>query len=88
MLDGVVAGLTTGLISKLQPGETQTIDIPFKIFYPQFRGFKLDGPEIDTSQIREFALYQYDKTDGPFEMSLISVEAYSDEPALVQSAAF
>ena len=50
--------------------------------------FKLDGPEIDTSQIREFALYQYDKTDGPFEMSLISVEAYSDEPALVQSAAF
>ena len=69
-------------------GETQTIDIPFKIFYPQFRWFKLDGPEIDTSQIREFALYQYDKTDGPFEMSLISVEAYSDEPALVQSASF
>tara|TARA_B100000497_G_scaffold125848_2_gene163240 strand:- start:35 stop:649 length:615 start_codon:yes stop_codon:yes gene_type:complete len=60
-------------------GETQTIDIPFKKFFPQFRGFKLDGPEIDTSQIKEFALYQYDKTDGPFAMNLISVEAYRDE---------
>ena len=60
-------------------GETQTIDIPFTKFFPQFRGFKLDGPEIDTSQIKEFALYQYDKTDGPFAMNLISVEAYKEE---------
>ena len=60
-------------------GETQTIDIPFTKFFPQFRGFKLDGPEIDTSQIKEFALYQYDKTDGPFAMNLISVEAYREE---------
>ena len=60
-------------------GETQSIDIPFTKFFPQFRGFKLDGPEIDTSQIKEFALYQYDKTDGPFAMNLISVEAYKEE---------
>lgn len=60
-------------------GETETIDIPFDKFFPQFRGFKLDGPEIDTSQIKEFALYQYDKTDGPFAMTLISVEAYSED---------
>ena len=60
-------------------GEPQTIDIPFTKFFPQFRGFKLDGPEIDISQIKEFALYQYDKTDGPFAMSLISVEAYKAE---------
>tara|TARA_B100001059_G_C17824861_1_gene580713 strand:- start:721 stop:1335 length:615 start_codon:yes stop_codon:yes gene_type:complete len=60
-------------------GETETIDIPFTKFFPQFRGFKLDGPEIDTSQIKEFALYQYDKTDGPFAMNLISVEAYREE---------
>lgn len=56
--------------------ETNVIDIPFKNFFPQFRGFKLDGPELDASQITEFALYQYDKTDGPFELRLISVEAY------------
>ena len=60
-------------------GETETIDIPFEKFFPQFRGFKLDGPEIDTSQIKEFALYQYDKTDGPFALTLISVEAYSED---------
>jgi NADH dehydrogenase [ubiquinone] 1 alpha subcomplex assembly factor 1 len=56
--------------------ETIVIDIPFTNFHPQFRGYKLDGPELDTSQIGEFALYQYDKTDGPFELRLISVEAY------------
>ena len=58
--------------------ETSVIDIPFVNFLPQFRGFKLDGPELDTSQIAEFALYQYDKTDGPFKLNLISVEAYKD----------
>jgi len=58
--------------------DTAVIDIPFTDFFPQFRGFKLDGPELDTSQIAEFALYQYDKTDGPFKLNLISVEAYKD----------
>jgi NADH dehydrogenase [ubiquinone] 1 alpha subcomplex assembly factor 1 len=62
--------------------ETNVIDIPFMDFLPQFRGFKLDGPELDTSQITEFALYQYDKTDGPFEILLLNVEAYmeSEQP--------
>jgi NADH dehydrogenase [ubiquinone] 1 alpha subcomplex assembly factor 1 len=58
--------------------ETNVIDIPFTNFFPQFRGFRLDGPELDTSQITEFGLYQYDKTDGPFELRLISVEAYME----------
>ena len=58
--------------------ETNVIDIPFMNFFPQFRGFELDGPELDTSQIAEFALYQYDKTDGPFALRLISVEAYME----------
>ena len=58
------------------PNETSVIDIPFGSFFPQFRGFKLDGPELNITKINEFALYQYDKTDGPFELSLISVEAY------------
>ena len=58
--------------------ETGVVDIPFTNFFPQVRGFKLDGPELDANQITEFALYQYDKTDGPFELRLISVEAYME----------
>ena len=58
--------------------EMSVIDIPFTSFFPQFRGFRLDGFELDTSQITEFGLYQYDKTDGPFELRLISVEAYME----------
>ena len=56
--------------------EVNVIDIPFANFFPQYRGFKLDGPQLNVRQISEFALYQYDKTDGPFELRLISVEAY------------
>ena len=59
-------------------GEIEEITIPFTKFNPQFRGFKLDGPELNKSQITEFALYQYDKTDGPFELELFSVEAYAE----------
>ena len=61
---------------KTIPDEISEIDIPFSKFAPQFRGFKLDGPTLDPSKITEFALYQYDKTDGPFKLRLISVEAY------------
>lgn len=61
-----------------EAGKTAIIDIPFTKFFPQFRGYKLDGPELNTSEIGEFALYQYDKTDGPFELRLISVEAYKE----------
>ena len=63
-------------------GETEVIDIPFANFFPQYRGFKLDGPELNIHQISEFALYQYDKTDGPFELRLISVQAYMDNKNL------
>ena len=56
--------------------ETSVIDIPFTDFFPQLRGFKLDGPELDTSQITELGLYIYDKKDGPFELRLMSIEAY------------
>jgi hypothetical protein len=59
-------------------GEIEEITIPFTKFYPQFRGFKLDGPELNKNQITEFALYQYDKTDGPFDLELFSVEAYAE----------
>ena len=59
-------------------GEVNVIDVPFERFLPQFRGFKLDGPKLDRSKIRGIALYQYDKTDGPFKLRLIRVEAYAE----------
>jgi NADH dehydrogenase [ubiquinone] 1 alpha subcomplex assembly factor 1 len=58
-------------------GEWSTVNIPFSLFYPQFRGFELDGPELDPSEITEFGLYIYDKKDGAFKLRLDSVEAYS-----------
>ena len=58
-------------------GEMEEIYIPFTDFRPLFRGFKLDGPNHDLNNISEFALYQYDKTDGAFNLKLLSVEAYT-----------
>ena len=56
--------------------EVVSVDIPFTSFVPQFRGFKLDGPELNTRQITQLGLYIYDKNDGPFELVLLSVEAH------------
>ena len=56
--------------------EVVSVDIPFTSFVPQFRGFKLDGPELNTRKITQLGLYIYDKNDGPFELVLLSVEAY------------
>jgi hypothetical protein len=56
--------------------EWRIVDIPFSNFYPQFRGFKLDGPELDRGQITEMGLYIYDKKDGPFELRMTSVDSY------------
>jgi NADH dehydrogenase [ubiquinone] 1 alpha subcomplex assembly factor 1 len=57
--------------------EWSTVNIPFASFYPQFRGFKLEGPELDPSELTELGLYIYDKKDGAFKLRLDSVEAYS-----------
>lgn len=58
--------------------EVGVLDIPFSAFSPQFRGYSLDGPPLDYGNITEFALYQYDKTDGPFKLQLLSVAPYRD----------
>jgi NADH dehydrogenase [ubiquinone] 1 alpha subcomplex assembly factor 1 len=58
-------------------GEWSTVDIPFSRFYPQIRGYKLDGPELDSSSITELGLYIYDGKDGPFKLLLDSVAGYS-----------
>ena len=57
-------------------GDWAVINIPFASFIPQFRGFKLDGPELDPSEITEMGLYIYDKRDGPFQLLIDNVNAY------------
>jgi len=68
---------TTDIIAT--DGEWLTVKIPFTKFYPQFRGFKLPGPELDPAKVKEFGLYIYDKKDGPFELRLDNIGAYSDK---------
>jgi hypothetical protein len=63
-----------------QAGTWSTVDIPFSQFIPRFRGMVLDGPELDPGQIRDMGLMIYDKQDGPFELRLASVRAYTAEP--------
>ena len=60
-------------------GEWITVNIPFSDFYPQVRGYKLDEPELDTSDITELGLYIYDNQDGAFQLRLDSVSAYSNK---------
>lgn len=57
----------------------RTVDIPFSRFIPQYRGTPLNGPELDPGRITSMGLMIYDKRDGPFEIRLASVQAYSSE---------
>jgi hypothetical protein len=59
-------------------GKWTTVRIPFSRFYPQVRGFRLEGPALDPSDITEFGLYIYDQKDGPFQLQLDSISAYAD----------
>lgn len=59
-------------------GAWTTVDIPFSRFVPKFRGSRLDGPPLDTSQVTGMGLMIYDSKDGPFELHLDSVRAYSE----------
>jgi hypothetical protein len=58
-------------------GTWATVDIPFSRFIPRYRGTTLDGPELDPGKIAGMGLMIYDKLDGPFELRLASVHAYS-----------
>ncbi len=60
-------------------GEWHTVNIPFSSFVPRFRGYRLDGPALDTAQITGMGLMIYDNQDGPFEIRLSSVRAFSAE---------
>lgn len=60
-----------------EEGAWSTVDIPFSRFIPRFRGTTLDGPELEPEKITDMGLMIYDKLDGPFELRLGSVHAYS-----------
>lgn len=55
------------------------VKVPFSSFIPRYRGSELDGPALDTGQITGMGLMIYDRQDGPFEVQLASVQAYSAE---------
>ena len=58
-------------------GTWSTVNIPFSSFVPKYRGYQLDGPALDPGQITGMGLMIYDNQDGPFELRLASVRAYS-----------
>ncbi len=58
-------------------GEWTTADVPFASFVPKFRGYRLDGPPLDPARITGMGLMIYDNRDGPFELLLDSVGAYT-----------
>jgi NADH dehydrogenase [ubiquinone] 1 alpha subcomplex assembly factor 1 len=60
-----------------QEGTWTTVDIPFSRFVPRYRGTELDGPELDPGQITGMGLMIYDRLDGPFELRLAAVNAFS-----------
>ena len=60
-------------------GAWSTVDIPFSRFVPRFRGTRLEGPELEPGQITGMGLMIYDRLDGPFELRLAAVHAYSTE---------
>jgi hypothetical protein len=58
-------------------GAWSTVNIPFSDFIPKYRGYQLDGPALDPGQITGMGLMIYDNQDGPFELRLSGVHAYS-----------
>jgi hypothetical protein len=60
-----------------EDGTWTTVDIPFSRFIPKFRGYELDGPALDSGQITGMGLMIYDNQDGPFDMHMAGVYAYS-----------
>lgn len=55
----------------------QTVSIPFSRFQPQVHGVTLDGPPLDSAAITGMGVMIYDNEDGPFELRIAHVSAYS-----------
>lgn len=53
------------------------INIPFSSFVPRYRGYQLDGPELNYGEITGMGVMIYDKLDGPFELQIAEVLTYA-----------
>ena len=62
---------------KTDKNSLSVVNIPFDSFVPRYRGYQLDGPELDPGEITGMGLMIYDNQDGPFELQLASTHAYS-----------
>ena len=60
--------------------------IPFTDFVPRMRGYRLDGPPLDLRNITGMGLMIYDREDGPFELRLGLVAAYSTDAPVALDA--
>ena len=60
----------------------EVIDVPFKRFWPQWRGRRLEGPKLDVGKIDGLGLMIYDERDGPFrlEVDCIGIRIRSGAP--------
>ena len=62
-------------------GSWSVVNIPFSRFIPKYRGRQLDGPSPDLKNITGMGLMIYDNQDGPFELQLAEIGAYSASAA-------
>lgn len=58
-------------------GTLHRVDIPFSDFVPKYRGIDLYEPDLDPREITGMGLMIYDKQNGPFELQLASIQAYT-----------
>ena len=63
-------------------GQWITVDLPFSSFVPKFRGVELRGGPPDPARIRGMGLMIYDGRDGPFKLTLATVQAYAGSEEL------
>ncbi len=59
-----------------EPGEWNTVELPFSSFVPRFRGMELRGEPLMPAEIRGMGVMIYDGKDGPFKLVIDSVSVY------------
>ncbi len=62
-------------------GSWSVVNIPFSRFIPKYRGRQLDGPSPDLKNITGMGLMINDQQDGPFELQLAEIGAYTASAA-------
>jgi NADH dehydrogenase [ubiquinone] 1 alpha subcomplex assembly factor 1 len=68
-----------------EEGRWTDVDVPFSRFVPRYRGSRLDGPPLNPKAVTGMGLMIYDGKDGPFEIRLKAVSAFSARPSFALS---